>query len=115
MSTDLDSAAQATQPQCAVITEVMLIRASLYTSILYTSDLDPALTISSNAYTVHLSYIFSKHSPVCFSQVQDQIPIVMKFFGTERDYENKFLTDLTSRKQITFPIIDYNTPFIILY
>ena len=57
----------------------------------YTSDPDPALTIFVNTYTVHLSYIFSKHSPVCFSQVQDQIPIVMKFFGTERDYENKFL------------------------
>ena len=101
MSTDLDSAAQATQPQCAVITEVMLIRASLYTSILYTSDLDPALTISSNAYTVHLSYIFSKHSPVCLNQVQDQFLIVMKFFGTKRGNENKFLTGLTSRKQIT--------------
>ena len=83
---------------------------------LYTSDPDPALTIFINTYTVHLSYIFSKHSPVCFSQVQDQIPIVMKFFGTERDYENKFLTDLTNRKQITFPIIDYNnTSIIILY
>ena len=83
--------------------------------ILYTSDPDPALTIFINTYTVHLSYIFSKHSPVCFSQVHDQIPIVMKFFGTERGNENKFLTDLTSRKQIMFPIIDYNTHFIILY
>ena len=90
MSTDLDSAAQATQPQCAVITEVMQIRAGLYTSILYTSDLDPALTISSNAYTVHLSYIFSKHSPVCLNQVQDQIPFVMKFFGTEQGNKKSF-------------------------
>ena len=65
--------------------------------LLYTSDPDPALTISSNTYTVHLSYIFSKHSPVCFSQVHDQIPIVMKFFGTERGHENKFLTDLTRK------------------
>ena len=90
MSTDLDSAVQATQPQCAVITEVMQIRAGLYTSILYTSDLDPALTISSNAYTVHLSYIFSKHSPVCLNQVQDQIPFVMKFFGTEQGNKKSF-------------------------
>ena len=90
MSTDLDSAAQATQPQCAVITELMQIRAGLYTSILYTSDLDPALTISSNAYTVHLSYIFSKNSPVCLNQVQDQIPFVMKFFGTEQGNKKSF-------------------------
>ena len=33
MSTDLDSAAQATQPQCAVITEVMQIRAGLYVKL----------------------------------------------------------------------------------